>query len=63
MRKNKDGTIKTYYAEVEALWINGKRVQKYIRPLGTDPDAPNTIPLDGMHFGYIATRLMQGDLT
>lgn len=63
VRKNKDGTVKTYYAEVEALWVNGKRVQRYIRPLGTDPNAPNTIPLDGMHFGYIATRLMQGDLT
>ena len=63
VRKNKDGTIKTYYAEVESRWVDGKIVQSYIRPLGTDPNAPNTIPIDGMHFGYIATRLMQGDLT
>jgi hypothetical protein len=63
VRKNKDGTIKTYYAEVESHWINGKPVQRYIRPLGTDPNTPNTIPLDDMHFGYIATRLMQGNLT
>ena len=63
VRKNKDGTVKTYYAEVEALWINGKRVQRYIRPLGTDPNTPNTILLDDVHFGYIGTRLMQGNLT
>ena len=63
VRKNKDGTIKTYYAEVESRWVEGKIVQSYIRPLGTDPNAPNTIPIDGMHFSYIATRLMQGDLT
>ena len=63
VRKNKNGSVKTYYAEVESLWVNGKAVQRYIRPLGTDPEKPNIIQIGAVHFGYIATRLMQGDLT
>ena len=55
--------MKTYYAEVESLWVNRRAVQRYIRPLGTDPEKPNTIQIVAVHFGYIATRLMQGDLT
>jgi hypothetical protein len=35
---------KTYYAEVENQWINGKCVQKHIRSLGSDPEHPNNIP-------------------
>ena len=63
VRKNKNGSVKTYYAEVESLWVNGKAVQRYIRPLGKDPEKPNTIQIGAVHFGFIATRLMQGDLT
>jgi hypothetical protein len=63
VRKNRDGTVKTYYAEVEGVRIGNKVVQRYIRSLGTNPNKPSTIDLDHMHFGYIATRLMQGDLT
>ena len=33
-RKNKDGTVATYYAEVESDRINGKVVQKYVGYLG-----------------------------
>ena len=55
--------MKTYYAEVEGVRIGGRVVQRYIRPLGTDPEKPNTIQIGAVHFGYIATRLMQGDLT
>jgi hypothetical protein len=62
-RKNKDGTIKTYYAEVKSVRINGKVVQKYIRPLGADPKHPTNIPLDSVHFSYLALRLMQDALT
>ena len=31
VRKNKDGSVKTYYAEVESLWVNGRAVQHSIR--------------------------------
>jgi len=62
-RKNKDGSVKTYYAEVEGIREGSKVTQRYIRGLGTDPNAPNNIPLNRVHFGYIATRLMQGDLS
>ena len=62
-RKNKDGSIKTYYAEVEGIREGSKVTQRYIRGLGTDPNAPDNIPLNRVHFGYIATRLMQGDLS
>ena len=63
VRKNKNGSVKTYYAEVEGVRIGGRVVQRYIRPLGTDPEKPNTIQIGAVHFGFIATRLMQGDLT
>ncbi len=62
-RKNKDGTVATYYAEVESYRINGKVRQRHLRSLGKDRDNPDSFHLDVMHFGYIATRLMQGDLS
>ncbi|MHB1492821.1 MAG: hypothetical protein ACYCSG_04310 [Thermoplasmataceae archaeon] len=63
VRKNKDGTVVKYYEEVESYRINGKVKQRHIRSLGRDKDKPDSFPLDVMHFGYIATRLMQGDLS
>jgi len=54
---------KTYYAEVENQWINGKCVQKHIRSLGTDPEHPNNIPIEPVHFSYLALKLMQDALT
>jgi hypothetical protein len=54
---------KTYYAEVENQWINGKCVQKHIRSLGTDPEHPTNIPIEPVHFSYLALRLMQDTLT
>lgn len=62
-RKNKDGTIKTYYAEVESVRKGKKVVQRYIRSLGTDPESPNNFSLEPVHFSYLALRLMQGSLT
>jgi len=62
-RKNKDGTIKTYYAEVESVRVEGKVVQRYIRSLGTDPKNPTKIPIEPIHFSYLALRLMQDGLT
>lgn len=62
-RKNKDGTIKTYYAEVESVRVGKKIVQRYIRALGTDPQHPTNILLEPVHFSYLALRLMQGALT
>ena len=53
----------TYYYEVENKKVNGKTVQKHIRYIGKDKDSPDHIPLERIHFGYIATRLMQGDLS
>ena len=53
----------TYYQEVENRWINGKTVQKHIRYVGKDKDRPSAIPLKRVQFGFIATRLMQGDLS
>ena len=52
-----------YYAEVENRKVNGKVVQRYIRYVGKRPDDSRNFTLDTLHFGYIATRLMQGDLT
>ena len=52
-----------YYSEVENVRVNGKVVQKHIRYIGRDKDNPDHIPIEKVHFGYIATRLMQGDLT
>ena len=54
---------KTYYAEVENHWIKGKSVQKHIRSLGTDPEHPTNIPIEPVHFSYLALRLMQEALT
>jgi hypothetical protein len=54
---------KTYYAEVENHWINGKSVQKHIRSLGTDPEHPTNIAIEPVHFSYLALRLMQEALT
>ena len=54
---------KTYYAEVENQWINGKCVQKHIRSLGSDPEHPNNIPIEPVHFSYLALKLMQEALT
>ena len=62
-RKNKDGTIKTYYAEVESVRVEGKVVQRYVRSLGTDPGHPNNIPIEPVHFSYLALKLMQEALT
>ncbi|QRF74669.1 hypothetical protein Thermo_01281 [Thermoplasmatales archaeon] len=54
---------KIYYSEVENVRVNGKVVQRHLRYIGRDKDSPDHIPLEKVHFGYIATRLMQGDLT
>ncbi len=62
-RKNKDGTIKTYYAEVESVRIGDKVLQRYVRSLGTDPEHPTNIPIEPVHFSYLALRLMQDALT
>ena len=62
IRKIKKGD-KIYYQEVENKWVNGKTVQKHIRYIGRDKDNPDHIPIEKVHFGYIATRLMQGDLS
>lgn len=62
-RKNKDGTIKTYYAEVESVREGNKVIQRYIRSLGSDPNAPTNFSLEPVHFSYLALRLMQGNLT
>lgn len=53
---------KTYYAEVENVWIDGKCVQRHIRSLGTDPEHPTSFKIEPVHFSYLAVRLMQGDL-
>jgi len=63
VRKNKNGTIKTYYAEVQSERVGKKVVQRYIRSLGTDPDRPTNFQIEPVHFSYLAVRLMQGDLT
>lgn len=62
-RKNKDGTVRTYYAEVESVRVGDKVIQRYVRPLGTDPEHPKNIPLEPVHFSYLALRLMQDALT
>jgi len=61
-RKNKDGTVKIYYAEVESVREGDKVYQKYIRSLGTDPTKPSNYLLEPVHFSYLALRLMQGNL-
>ena len=62
-RKNKDGSIKTYFAEVESVRVGDKVVQRYVRSLGTDPEHPTNIPIEPVHFSYLALRLMQDALT
>jgi hypothetical protein len=62
-RKNKNGEIKTYYAEVESVRIGKKVIQRHIRSLGTDPEHPNNFQLDPMNFSSLAFRLMMGNLT
>ncbi|VVB89700.1 Uncharacterised protein [uncultured archaeon] len=62
-RKNKDGTIRTYFAEVESVRVGDKVIQKYVRPLGTDPEHPKNILIEPVHFSYLALRLMQDALT
>jgi hypothetical protein len=62
-RKNKDGTVKTYYAEVESVREGNKVHQKYIRSLGTDPTKPSNYLLEPVQFSYLALRLMQGNLS
>jgi hypothetical protein len=63
VRKNKNGTVVTYYEEVESHRVNGKVVQTHIRSLGRDKEKPDSFPVERVHFGYIATRLMQDDLS
>ncbi|MBW6470069.1 MAG: hypothetical protein K0A90_02480 [Methanosarcinaceae archaeon] len=62
-RKNKDGTIKTYYAEVKSVREEDKVVQRYIRSLGADLENPTNIAIEPTHFSYLSLRLMQGSLT
>jgi len=61
--KNKDGTVRTYYVEVESIREGNKVHQQYIRSLGTDPTKPSNYLLQQVHFSYLALRLMQGSLT
>ena len=63
VRKNKNGEVKTYYAEVESVRVGKKVVQRYIRSLGTDLDHPTNFKIEPVHFSYLALRLMQGNLT
>ena len=62
-RKNKDGTVRTYYAEVESVRVGDKVFQRYIRPLSIDPEHPKNIPIEPVRFSYLALRLMQDTLT
>ena len=61
-RKIKRGD-RIYYDEVENVMVSGKVVQKHLRCIGTNPDKPTSFPIDHLHFGCIAMRLMQGDLS
>ena len=61
-RKIKRGD-RIYYDEVESVMVNGKVVQKHLRCIGTNPDKPTSFPIDNLHFGCIAMRLMQSDLS
>lgn len=63
VRKNKNGKIRTYYAEVESVRRGNKVVQRHIRSLGTDPTFPKNFSIEPVHFSYLALRLMQGELT
>lgn len=63
VRKIKRGNS-VYYAEVESKRVGGKVVQRHIRYLGKDPEAPpKKVEIDDVGFGYLATMLMQKALT
>ena len=62
-KRNKNGEIKVYYAEVESVRVDGKVIQRHIRSLGTNPSFPTNFPIENVQFSYLAVRLMQGDLT
>jgi len=62
-RRNKNGDIKVYYAEVESVRVGGKVMQRHIRSLGTNPSSPTNFPIGEVQFSYLVIRLMQGDLT
>jgi hypothetical protein len=63
IRKIKRGNS-VYYAEVENRRVGGKVVQKHIRYLGKDPEAPlKKAEISDVGFGYLATMLMQKALT
>ena len=61
IRGKKIGRV-IYYSEVENARVNGKVVQKHIRYIDKDSENSDRIPIEKVQFGYIATRLMQGDL-
>jgi len=44
-RRNKNGDIKVYYAEVESVRVGGKVMQRHIRSLGTNPSSPTNFPI------------------
>jgi hypothetical protein len=53
-----------YYAEVENERVNGKVVQRHIRYIGKDPNAPkNRFGLTQMNLRNILERLSSGSLT
>ncbi|GBE54388.1 hypothetical protein BMS3Bbin15_00541 [archaeon BMS3Bbin15] len=66
VRKIKSGNS-VYYAEVENKRVGGKVVQRHIRYLGKDPNAPHAPPkkaeINDVGFSYLATMLMQKALT
>ena len=64
VRKLKRGKH-TYYAEVETYRDEqNRRRQRVLRYLGKNPRPPSDpVPLTGVHFGILATRLMEGTLT
>ncbi|GBE53878.1 MAG TPA: hypothetical protein ENH28_00850 [Euryarchaeota archaeon] len=66
VRKIKRGNS-VYYAEVENKRVGGKVVQRHIRYLGKDPNAPHAPPkkaeINDVGFSYLATMLMQKALT
>ena len=39
-KRNKNGEIKVYYAEVESVRVGGKVIQRHIQSLGTNPSFP-----------------------
>lgn len=63
IRKIKRGNS-VYYAEVENRRVGGKVVQRHIRYLGKDPEAPpKKAEISDVGFGYLAAMLMQKALT